>query len=231
MCILWDGAQPACRANVYLRWMIIKTASTAAQEDESNENVDNRDPPAHDFLESQRMHGWGDLSHPDLKKPADLPTHGVAKVEDMNVNGFWQAGQAWLAQDRSFLPINWDLKKIDDDEIKDDGCCSSSWASGWAILLWCCCVRPLPDLLGAMVYADPLSGVWKRCSPNTTGCSTRYLSSPLTLPTWTTIYNIHSLILRIKLFVDIFRRSLFHYIADWAVKLLWWRHTLTIIKY
>ena len=40
MSISWDGAQPAYGANVYLRWRIIKTASTAAQEDESNGNVE-----------------------------------------------------------------------------------------------------------------------------------------------------------------------------------------------
>ena len=45
----------------------------------------------------------------------------------------------------------WDSWKLDDDEVEDDGCWSSLWAFGWAILLWCCCVRPLPDLLGAMV--------------------------------------------------------------------------------
>jgi hypothetical protein len=29
-------------------------------------------------------------------------------------------------------------------------------------------VHSVCDLLGAMVYADPLSGVWEKCSPNTT---------------------------------------------------------------
>ena len=35
MIIFWEGAQPAYRANMYLRWKIRKSASTAAQEDKA----------------------------------------------------------------------------------------------------------------------------------------------------------------------------------------------------